>query len=180
MGHLPIGFFLAPFVLGLIATLVLFVAHAEGDLLNKLGLLNHMSVSVIYGFGFLATTAGLYCFVFSAPNCPITIHENGIKHKGLKLLYSDILGVRAGSGEIEGQNFGMSITPVGRLARAIDNLEVAHHNVLNCSIHIMKSDYNEVTISKGLVLYEQADLTKLVEVVEAKTAQPTGLSFSVT
>ena len=179
MGHLSIGYFLAPFLLGLIATLVLFVAHTEGDLLNKVGLLNYMSVSVIYGFGFLATTVGLYCFVFSAPNCPITIHENGIKHKGLKLLYSDILGIRAGSGEIEGQNFGVSVTPVGRLARAIDNLEVAHRNVLNCSIHIMNSDYHEVSISKGLVLYEQADLEKLFELVDAKTAQPTGLSFSV-
>jgi hypothetical protein len=85
-----------------------------------------------------------------------------------------MLGVRAGTGVVEGSIFGIGLTKIGRLAHAAGNLETAHQNVLSRSIFIMKTDYQEAIISAGLARYETADLQKLFEVIGEKASQPTG------
>ena len=178
LGHARSGYFVAPFLGGLLLTVVLYAAHTEGDVLNKLGLLHFASVGAIHLTAFLVATIGLYWYCFTAPNCPITICENGIKYKRRKLLFSEILGVRLGSGIVEDTSLEMSFTPIGRVCAAMNSAETAIQNVRSCSIFIVKSDFSEAIISKGLVMYEQQDLQELIETINERSARPTGVSLS--
>jgi hypothetical protein len=120
-----------------------------------------------------ATTVAQYWFWFSAPYCPITIHENGVRYRSRKLLSEDILGVSLGAGTVENVRLEFCVTPVGRIRNAMRMIEQAHQNAVNCSIHLV-TGRGTVTVSKGLVLYEREDLEQLITMINDKQAAHSG------
>ena len=173
MGRAAFGFYLGPPLGGLVFTFALFAVQSGAQVLTNMGLAKYTAAA--YFFTFFATTVAQYWFWFSAPNCPITIHENGVRYKSRKLLFEDILGVMIGSGQVEDVRLGFSVTPVGRVRNAMKMAETAHQNAVNCSIQLVTRRGN-VIISKGLVLYEQADLEQLITTINEKQAESSGMA----
>ena len=56
----------------------------------------------------------------------------------------------------------------------MDNLELARQTVDNCSFYIMTNDFNEMKVSKGLILYEQDELRNLLAVIDEKAGDLAG------
>jgi hypothetical protein len=79
-----------------------------------------------------------------------------------------------GSGEIEDPQFRLTFGPLSRLSHAVDNLELARQTVANCSFYIMTSNFKELMVRKGLVLYEKDELTNLLAVINEKAGELAG------
>lgn len=173
MGHIALGFYMAPPLLGLILTIFLGGVQHETDVLTNMGLAKY--TSAVYIFTFFAVTVALYSFCFSAPNIPITIHENGIQYRNRKLPFEDILGVRVGSGEVADADFKLTLMPMGRIQNAINMAEQAHQTAINSSIFLVTRN-GEVAISKGLALYEQEDLEQLIAAINENGPEPVGVT----
>lgn len=170
MGHWLIGYLFGPLISSLVLVFVIFVAQEEGDVLRKLGLLRYFSVAEVYVFAYVTGAIFQYWFWFSAPNRPIVIHQKGIRYKHHVIPFSEIYGVRVGSGELVSPEFRFT-----RLGRAMARFEARNQTTANLSFCVMTRTYRQVTVNLGLVMYERAGLAKLFKLIGEKRPEPVGL-----